>query len=150
MTTFAFSHIGVCVTNLQRSRDFYEKVLGFQFLREFRNKDHPVQDRFLRLPKVDLHAIYLQRDGLQLELLAYYSPGTAPRPERPMNQPGLTHISLKVADVPAAIAEVKKAGGRVLEDTIISGRACFILDPDGQLIELVTNAPAPAAPQEHH
>ncbi len=144
MNTFVFSHMGICVTNMERSRDFYEKVLGFQFLRDFSNKDHPVQDRFLRLPKVDLYAVYLQKDGFQLELLYYNSPKSSPRGERPMNQPGFTHLSLKVDDVPAAIAAVKKAGGKVLEDTIISERACFILDPDGQLIELVTSKPAPA------
>jgi catechol 2,3-dioxygenase-like lactoylglutathione lyase family enzyme len=149
MNTFVFSHIGICVTNMERSRDFYEKVLGFQFLRDFRNKDHPMQDRFLRLPKVDLYAVYLQKDGLQIELLYYGSPRSQPRGERPMNQPGFTHLSLKVDDVPAAIAAVKKGGGTVLEETIMNDRACFVLDPDGQLIELVTTKLAPPS-QGHH
>ncbi|MBM4404609.1 MAG: VOC family protein [Chloroflexi bacterium] len=149
MPTYVFSHIGICVTNIQRSRDFYEQALGFQFIRDFFNKDHPVQDRFLRLPKVDLHAVYLQKDGFQIELLYYASPKSAPRGERPMNQPGMTHLSLKVDDVPAAIAAVKKFGGKLLEDTVINDRACFVHDPDGQLIELVSSQ-AMAAAQGHH
>lgn len=146
-TTFAVSHIGICVSDIKRSRKFYE-ALGFEFIREFRNTSHEIQDRFLRLPPgVDLHAYYMQNGGLQIELLAYYSPYTKWQ-ERPMNQPGFTHLSLKVANVEAALKDIEAAGGRILKETHIGPNACFARDPDGQLIELVIDRggkPPPAA-----
>ena len=53
------------------------------------------------------------------------------------NEPGLTHVSLRVDDMPATLAQVRALGGQVLEDTDLGG-AVFIKDPDGQLIELLT------------
>ena len=75
-----------------------------------------------------------------LELLHFAGEGAAPLPrrDRPMNEPGLTHLSVScdVADVCARIAEF---GGEVLTDTDIE-LAVFVRDPDGQLIELLPMA----------
>ena len=61
-----------------------------------------------------------------------------PAEERVVNQLGLTHVSLSVDDLEAALAAVEANGGEVLADTNI-GVAIFIKDPDGQLVELLTN-----------
>ena len=58
-----------------------------------------------------------------------------------MNQHGLTHLSFRVGDMDAVLAALRAAGERVLEDTILrfpefQSAACFVVDPDGQLIEL--------------
>jgi predicted enzyme related to lactoylglutathione lyase len=50
----------------------------------------------------------------------------------------LTHISLSVDDLDDALATVEANGGEVLHDTNI-GLAVFIRDPDGQLVELLTD-----------
>ena len=60
-----------------------------------------------------------------------------PASERPMDQPGLTHLSLGVDDLGVAKATVRAHGGEVLEDTDV-GVAVFARDPDGQLLELLT------------
>jgi hypothetical protein len=51
----------------------------------------------------------------------------------------------------ATLSALRGAGERVLEETIIrfpafQSAACFITDPDGQLIELVQAPGDPAAP----
>jgi predicted enzyme related to lactoylglutathione lyase len=77
------------------------------------------------------------RDGLVLELL-YYSEATAkPFRERVMNEPGLTHLSLSVGDIPAVVAKVVPHGGQVIEESDMKA-AIIIRDPDGQLIELTS------------
>ncbi len=82
-------------------------------------------------------ACYLTRDGLVLELLHFAADGAvAPYRERAMNEPGLTHISVSVDDIPATCERVRDLGGTVLDDTDI-GAAIFVRDPDGQLIELL-------------
>ena len=131
-----FNHVGQCVADVARSRRFYEELFGFTFLREI----HPPDDlsgQLLRLdPPLGMSAAYLQRDGLVLELLHFDRPGNPPYRERPMNEPGLTHVSLSVDDIDATLARVSGFGGEVLTDTN-SGGGVFIRDPDGQLVELL-------------
>jgi len=131
----AFNHLGHCVSDLARSRRFYEELLGFEVERELHPSDDP-SSTLLRLPKrLGMTALYLRRDGLVLELLHFES-GTKPARERVMNEPGLTHVSVSVDDVDAVCARVAEYGGEVLADTNI-GAAIFIRDPDGQLLELL-------------
>jgi lactoylglutathione lyase len=131
----AFNHLGHCVSDLARSRRFYEELLGFEVERELRPPDDP-SSTLLRLPKpLGMTALYLRRDGLVLELL-HFERGTKPAREREMNEPGLTHVSVSVDDVDAVCARVAEFGGEVLADTNI-GAAIFIRDPDGQLLELL-------------
>jgi lactoylglutathione lyase len=138
MDAVAFNHLGQCVTDLARSRRFYEKLLGFEFWREIRPPDDP-SSQLLRLEKpLGMTAVYLRRDGLVLELL-HFASGHRPYRERSMNEPGLTHISVSVDDVEAVCARVQEYGGQVLADTNI-GYGVFVRDPDGQLIELLPMA----------
>jgi lactoylglutathione lyase len=130
-----FNHVGQCVTDLARSRRFYEELLGFTVERELHPPDDP-SSTLLRLPKpLGMTALYLRRDGLVLELL-HFASGARPARERVMNDPGLTHVSLSVDDPDAVCARVTDYGGEVLTDTNI-GFGIFIRDPDGQLIELL-------------
>jgi len=134
----AFNHLGQCVTDLDRSRRFYVDVFGFEVEREIRPPDSP-SDRLLGLtPPIGMTACYLRRDGLVLELLHFAGEAAAANPYRPraMNDPGLTHISVSVDDIPATCALVRDCGGEVLDDTDIH-LAIFVRDPDGQLIELL-------------
>jgi lactoylglutathione lyase len=131
----AFNHLGHCVTDLARSRRFYEELLGFEVERELHPPDDP-SSTLLRLPKpLGMTALYLRRDGLVLELL-HFAGGTKPARDRVMNEPGLTHISLSVDDVEGVCGQVPAYGGEVLADTDI-GFGIFIRDPDGQMIELL-------------
>jgi len=135
-----FNHIGLCVTDLPRSRRFYEELLGFTFLREIHPSDES-STKLIRLPApLGMTAVYLGRDGFVLELLHFAGAGGAPLPrrDRVMNEPGLTHLSVScdVADVCARIGDF---GGEVLTDTDI-GLAVFVRDPDGQLVELLPMA----------
>jgi catechol 2,3-dioxygenase-like lactoylglutathione lyase family enzyme len=135
------SHIGLCVSDRVRSRRFYERAFGFRHLSDL-DVDGELPSRLLRLKDVALHAVYLQRDGVTIELLEYTSPGhsddVAPRV---VNRLGLTHLSLNVDDLDALLPAIVETGGRVLDDTRIDPgggvKAIFVVDPDGTPIELV-------------
>jgi catechol 2,3-dioxygenase-like lactoylglutathione lyase family enzyme len=132
-----FNHLGHCVTDMARAERFYVEVLGFERLRSLDVPDRP-SDRLLRVPApLGMTAVYLQRDGLVLELMEFAREGNPPRRDRVMNEPGLTHLSFSVDDVAATAAKVAEYGGEILADTDLRGLAIFVKDPDGQLIELL-------------
>ena len=144
------THVGIGVSNLERSLRFYRDLLGFTWEHELEVEGEPT-DTLLRLRGTKLRAEYLTRDGVRIELLYFASPPAPSRPERPMNQYGLTHLSFRVTDMDAVLEALRAAGERVLEETVIrfpewQSAACMILDPDGQLIELVQAPGDPAAP----
>lgn len=136
------SHIGICVSDWKRSLRFYHDVLGFRYVYELELGGEPSQT-LLRLPGVEFRAVYLEREGVRIELLHYEKPGVVGdgRP-RAMNALGLTHLSLRVDDLDAMLAELEGAGVQILGDTRIEvpeahAHAVFVTDPDGTLIELV-------------
>jgi catechol 2,3-dioxygenase-like lactoylglutathione lyase family enzyme len=144
------AHVGICVSELERSLRFYRDLLGFSLEHELEVGGEPT-DTLLRLRGTKLRALYLSRDGVRIELLHFASPPAPPVRERVMNEHGLTHLSFRVADLDAMLAALRAAGVRVLEDTVLRfpefrSAACFIADPDGQLIELVQAPGDPAAP----
>lgn len=136
------SHIGICVSDLQRSLVFYRDLLGF---REVSKLDVSGQDAatLLGLEKVELTAIYLERDGTRIELLLFDQPGhETNHAPRPMNRLGLTHLSLRVEDLGAILTSLADAGAAVLHETRVDHPqfqvgAIFVTDPDGTRIELV-------------
>lgn len=134
-----FNHVGLCVADTARSRRFYEGLLGFTFWWELSPPDEGT-DTLLQLNKpIGLHAIYLVRDGLVLELLAYSHRLLHAGPNRVMDQAGLTHLSLSVSDLGQVLAAVEQFGGSVVEGTA-TDRSAMIRDPDGQLLELLADS----------
>jgi catechol 2,3-dioxygenase-like lactoylglutathione lyase family enzyme len=119
MPEVTVNHVGLCVTDLDRSRRFYTGALGF------------TEDRTLQPPDV-----YLSRGTFILELLHFDRPGNPAARDRTMTEPGLTHLSFTTDDLAASKAAVGELGGEVLEDTDVRA-AVMVRDPDGQLLELI-------------
>lgn len=136
------THIGLCVADLSRARRFYCDGLGFSEVSKIEVAGEPAAT-LLELAEVDLEAVYLERDGFRLELLHYRNPGVAATAvPRPMNVPGLTHLSFRVDDVDATAERLCLLGGTLLPGTRIElpglgAVAAFVVDPDGTRIELV-------------
>ncbi|MDT5211553.1 MAG: lactoylglutathione lyase [Mycobacterium sp.] len=134
-----FNHIGLCVADRDRSRRFYEGLLGFQFWWELELPDDGTRQLLQLDGPIGVRATYLVRDGLVLELMDYSKRDVHAGSERVMDQVGLTHMSLSVSDLPAVLAMVDEFGGSVIEETVTEQFA-MIRDPDGQLIELLPDS----------
>ncbi|ORV89358.1 glyoxalase-like protein [Mycobacterium interjectum] len=133
-----FNHVGLCVSDRERSRRFYENVLGFQFWWELDPPDGATA-KLVQLPEpLGVHATYLVRDGFVLELMDYSQRRVHTGSERVMDQIGLTHISFSVSDLADALEKVKEFGGAVVAATVTEAMA-MIRDPDGQLLELLSD-----------
>ncbi len=133
-----FNHVGLCVADRERSRRFYEGLLGFQFWWELDAPDTGTAELLQLEEPVGLHATYLVRDGFVLELLDYSGRQVHAGSERVMDQVGLTHISLSVADLAGVLSQVDGFGGAVVDSTA-SSRSAMVRDPDGQLLELLSD-----------
>jgi lactoylglutathione lyase len=131
-----FSHVGQSVRDLDATRAFYIEVLGFEEVMDL-DVSGSQSAKLLRLPDpVGLHAVYLKRDDFVLELLAFNDPEPLARRDRPLAEPGLTHISFGVEDLDDACAAVLAHGGQVFEESRLD-TAVFVADPDGQVVELL-------------
>jgi catechol 2,3-dioxygenase-like lactoylglutathione lyase family enzyme len=139
----SFSHLGVCVSDLDRSLRFYTEALGFEESSSF--DVGPEFGRLMEVDGVQLRSRFVRRDSTSIELLCFDQPGhVGPAERRPVNQLGLTHLSFKVDDVDATAAAVERCGGTVVPDTRTTfgegdGLLDFVYctDPDGTRVELM-------------
>lgn len=138
----SLSHVGICVSDLERSASFYRDGLGFRELHRMQIEGGDAAT-LLGVPGVRLEVAYLERDGTVIELLHYPEPGhEVGDVPRPMNRVGLTHLSLRVGDFDAVVAAIEAAGGALLPETATRRpeygmSVAFVTDPDGLRIELL-------------
>ena len=120
-------HTMLRVGDLQRSIDFYTRVLGMQLLRTSENTEYKYTLAFLGYGSNPEHA--------ELELtynwgVTAYDMGSA-----------YGHIALGVADAAAACDKIRSAGGNVTREPgpVKGGKTviAFVTDPDGYKIELI-------------
>jgi lactoylglutathione lyase len=138
----AFSHLGICVTDLERSMAFYCEGLGFELAER-----HEVGNEFSRLMELDgvnVSSQFITKDGVRIELLAFATPIVEQVGRRPMNRTGLTHLSLRVTDLDATVATLVSLGGALVDDTLTALafgdstlRFVYLTDPDGTRVELM-------------
>lgn len=135
------SHVGICVSDLDRSIRFYTEGLGFEQAESF-----TVGDEFatlMEMDSVELTSQFLRRDGHAIELLSFGHPEPGgERHRKDVNTFGLTHLSFRVDDVAEAAAKVEELGGTVHTETrttMADGALDFVYcsDPDGTRVELM-------------
>jgi catechol 2,3-dioxygenase-like lactoylglutathione lyase family enzyme len=142
--TPAFSHVGICVSDLDRSLRFYCEALGFTVA-----DSHDIGDEFGRLMELEgvkLRSQFIQHEsGMRLELLFFDSPiADGSRVRRRVNQFGLTHLSFRVPGVDAVAKRIRELGGEVHDHTRTTFGTgedaldfVYCSDPDGVRIELM-------------
>ena len=132
-------HVGLNVTDLDRSISFYERVVGLEVLN--------------RSPGGERRYAFLGSEGKLLLTLWQQSSGRSSR-----TLPGLHHLSFQVADIESvrrAEAGLRDMGVRFHHDGVVrhqeggESAGIFFEDPDGIRLEIYApagagDAPAPA------
>jgi len=142
MSILGMTHIGICVSDPARSRQFYQEVLGFTPVSEIAIDGQPTAT-LLELDELELRCLFLERDGVRIELMHHPVPGCVGDGDgTPMNQRGLTHLAFRVDDLAGTLDRVREAGGRVVESTHVANEdyqaeVVMVLDPDGVRLEFV-------------
>ena len=145
MTSIAHrpSHVGICVTDMDRALRFYRDGLGFALSDGFDldSDAMPGLDAALEVPgRVVLRSQLIELEGMRIELLHYTTPGVDGTPSDRRNKLGLTHLSFWVDDVDAAAARLVAHGGTIVESTRTTPgiELVFLADPDGTRVELMS------------
>ena len=136
------NHVGLAVADLDAEVEFWTGALDFERVGTL-DADDPSTGQLLRLEGPGLRAVYLRKGEFVLELLQFRGAGLVDRPTRVVNEPGLTHLSLNVASMDAALERVRAHGGEVLDDTRLWDAAVMIRTPAGQLVELLVGFDTP-------
>jgi lactoylglutathione lyase len=120
-----FTYVGIRVTNLEKSIDFYTKLLGMKLVN--RGK--------IDQTKGETVALESEKGGLILEL-NYYGKSSPYNKEYSVGE-GLDHLAFQVEDLDKALEEAGAAGHCILlEMKSNSGRWAYVEDPNGIWIEL--------------
>ncbi len=140
--TIRNSHLGLCVTDLDRSLRFWVDGLGFERGERYELDDRMVPNLPAALevePPVALVSQFVRRDGFAIELLAYGAPSPSGRPAGSRSQLGMTHLAFHVDDIASAIEHLVAHGGTVVDGTRVDvgTPVVFLQDPDGVRVELM-------------
>ena len=140
--SYRTSHMGLCVTDLDRSLRFWCDGLGFELAERFDLTDTlaPGLAEALEVSApVDLVSQMIVLGEWKFELLHYASPKTHGSPSATRGQLGFTHMSFWVDDVDAEAARLVEYGGTILPTTRTNPGIPiqFVADPDGARVELM-------------
>lgn len=138
-------HIGLCVSDIDCSVDFY--CANLQMTVKMRREiNTPWVGEVNGQPGVALQVAFLEAEGQTLELLQFSPAGPALEPSA--NQPGAAHLTFLVDNVDEAYQELSERGVRFVSSPQVNtegpnagSRVVFLLDPDHFRIELVQAPP---------
>lgn len=143
MAIQSFSHLGVCVSDLERSTGFYTQVLGFRVLFSV---DFGAELVATMEADGAFTSRMLARDDVRLELLYWQDREASGDGERrPMTARGMTHLAFRVDGVEDLFELAAEYGGSVHPSTRtdLGGgvTVVYLTDPDGVRIECMAGVP---------
>ena len=145
----AADHTGITVSNLERSLEFWQNVLGFEFSHSAHQAGEMAEE-ITGVEGAELKLTVLKAPGgHKIELLEYL----APKDRKQINvrpcDVGSMHIAFTVDDLDAILNAIAASGWRTAgkPQTLRSGpnagkRVIYVRDPDGTTIEFMQPAPS--------
>lgn len=137
-------HIGITVTDIDRTFQFYKKFFGFKYVRggTFDENFFVGRNALYRQPAgaTGRYAFISSADGMVFELFEF-SPAEAFEPAN-WSRPGYHHICIKVPDMKKTMDAMKADGTEFFFPPVNRGDPMhglhwvFLKDPDGNYLEL--------------
>ncbi|MEV4201221.1 VOC family protein [Micromonospora globbae] len=142
------AHVGIAVSDLDRSVAFYQALLGVEPVVRDETMQGAGFARSQGLPSTRLRYATFNLTNLGIDLIQFLDP--VAEPSRPAaNRPGSMHLCFRVEDVRAVHARMREAGFDFLGDpyTFAAGEVnpaealgtevAYFNDPDGTNLELI-------------
>ena len=118
-------HIGIAVRDLDKALEFYRDALGLEI--------GEAED----VPSQQVRARFVPVGDASLELLEATSEQSAIARSIERRGPGLHHVTLRVDDIAAALAQLKARGVRLVDDVAFIHPSAA----EGVLVELKQDRP---------
>lgn len=122
-----FHHIGISVSNLEKSLDFYKSNFGFKEIERFTKENWNGE------------AIKLELNDMELELFCFNNAKPKNDDYSDLTTIGIKHIAFLVKDIEKEYQILKAKGVDIDEPKIGTTvkKFCFLRDPDNLSIELI-------------
>jgi catechol 2,3-dioxygenase-like lactoylglutathione lyase family enzyme len=141
----AADHTGITVSNLERSLEFWQNVLGFEFSHRAQQTSDMASE-ITGVPGAEIKlAVVKAPGGHKIELLEYLAP-----PDRKQHvdlrpcDVGSVHVALTVDNLDAVLQKIAASGWKAAgkPQTLTAGpnagkRVVYVRDPDGTTIEFM-------------
>jgi catechol 2,3-dioxygenase-like lactoylglutathione lyase family enzyme len=137
----AFAHPCLVVPDLERARQFYEEMFGFEVLSVEGWTDDPQLDEAIGLTRSSCRGYMMKGHNCFLELFEFSGSASHAVSMRlpKADEPGIRHLAFYVDDCWAEYERLQQLGGTAMgvpagdED---NGYAVYCRDPFGNIIEL--------------
>lgn len=120
-------HVGISVSDLDRSVAWYVSHFGFEETKRFEK------------PELEIKGAALALGDCGLEILAPYAPVSATKTDdtlvHALRATGANHMALAVDDVAACYRKFVAEGVEMISE-LLDGRFFFCRDPDGTVLEI--------------
>ena len=127
MNNYQLEHIGITVTDIDMSINWYITNFGFKKIREFEK------------PDLEIKGATMQLGDFYLEILQPYSPKLESNKKRGLTtllqKIGVNHFALNVGDINSAYDTLRENGVEFITE-ILDSRYFFCRDLDKTLIEI--------------
>src|SRR5438105_1433200 len=141
----AADHTGITVSNLKRSLEFWQNVLGFEFSHRAHQTGQMAEEiTGVKGAEIKL-AVVRTPGGYKIELLEYVAPADRKKDVnlRPCDV-GHVHVALTVENLDAILEKIAAAGWKAAgkSQTLTTGpnagkRVVYVRDPDATTIEFM-------------
>ena len=142
-------HFSFSVQDIDRTIDFYTRVLGVKLQSRARNKYDTLGTALfgtkwgINQEHADLELAVVNIGGTRVEFIEYKDPPNQPYHKNP-SIAGSAHLCFKVDDIEETRARLEAAGVEFhapiqsfMEEGRIEWKWCYFRDPDGIILELV-------------
>jgi glyoxylase I family protein len=131
-------HVGLSVSDLESSIEFYCKNFGFEVLRTVEGND--LVGKVVGMPGCKVTIVHLGKGDSVLELFHYREPnGKLIPPERKQADKGFSHLGFRSSDVRKDYIRLKEAGVRFISEPVEFHKdvwLCYLYGPDGEVCEI--------------
>ena len=144
-----FHHHAFRTADMEKTRQFYEDVLGMPMIGVFVETTDPVTEK----PSNYIHAFFELSDGSALAFFQFqedkYGPSKIQGPQDPFDH----HLALEVDSKDVVYEYRDKLQAKGIEHMLIDHGYCYSLyvhDPNGMQVELTTKVPKTVEIMEQH
>jgi len=134
----AIEHVGLSVSDLKKSIDFYCNKLGFEIIRSI--EDPELLGKVVNMPDCKATIVHLEKGSMVLELFHYRDPAGKPIPtDQKQADKGFSHLGFRSTDVRKDYQDLREAGIRFLSEPIEFKKdvwLCYFYGPDGEVCEI--------------